>query len=270
MSFTAFWRRNKAFGLLALQQNLEYRFNFALDSVVQPLVAALIELTLWFAVFRSGEITTLGGHGLNDYLGYAFWAAFVARITSNWMYEFQMINDIDSGSINAILTRPIAYFESVVSQFYAYKTLIMLTSLWVPLAFCQVLGFPILWHRLPGFLLTLFSYLMVVQLLSFMVANMAFSMTRVGSLTVAKNLAIWVVSGELLPLDLLPEPFRSVLIHLPFANAVYIPVGYLTGRISTELWAQGLLSIAGGILVLGLLARWQWQRGMTSYTGTGA
>lgn len=270
MSSTAFWRRNKAFGLLALQQNLEYRFNFVMDAILQPLLAACIELTLWYAIFRGSQMQSMGGYELNDYLSYAFWAAFVARVSSTWMYEFKMISEIESGSINTLLTRPTSFFGSYMSQFLSYKLLIMLSSLWVPLSFTTVLGFPILWERLPGFMLTILCYLVLIQTLSFIVATLAFRLTRVGSFTVAKNLALWVLSGELLPLDLLPEPYRSLLIHLPFANAVYIPVGYITGRVDTQTWALGLVSIFVGTLILGLIARISWQKGVASYAGTGA
>lgn len=270
MSSIVFWRRNKAFFSVAIQQNLEYRFNFALDCFVQPMVAAVIELTLWLAIFRGASFSTFGGYSLNDYLAYAFWGAFVARIATTWTYEYKMIAEIESGSLNALLMRPTSFFEAYMSQFLGYKLTTILGSLWVPIAFCSALGFPILYERLPGMLLTILLYLLFVQTLSFIIANMAFHLTRVGSFTVAKNLALWVLSGELFPLDLLPEPFRSTFIAIPFSNAVYIPVGYITGRVSYETWTQGLLSIVIGLAVLGLIANFTWKKGVKAYVGTGA
>jgi ABC-type uncharacterized transport system permease subunit len=68
----------------------------------------------------------------------------------------------------------------------------------------------------------------------------------------------------------LPEPYRSWLLNLPFANAVYIPVGYLTGRFSIDLVWHGFWTTTLGIVVLGLIANLIWRRGLAKYAGTGA
>ncbi len=64
--------------------------------------------------------------------------------------------------------------------------------------------------------------------ISFLVSCAAFFLNKIHSFTAAKNLALWVISGEIIPLDLMPEPFRTILIALPFSSGVFIPVGYLT------------------------------------------
>jgi ABC-2 type transport system permease protein len=112
--------------------------------------------------------------------------------------------------------------------------------------------------------------MILVQTISFLVSALAFHFNRVYSMTIAKNLAMWVLSGELFPLDLLPEPYRGWLLDLPFANAVYIPVGYLTGRFSIDLVWHGFLTTTIGIVVLGMIANWIWRRGLLKYAGTGA
>jgi ABC-2 type transport system permease protein len=87
---------------------------------------------------------------------------------------------------------------------------------------------------------------------------------------VAKNLTLWVLSGELFPLDLLPESLRAKIIALPFSCAVYLPVGYITGRIEQPMMLNGFISLFIGIAVLAVLARLLWQSGIKTYTGTGA
>lgn len=241
-----------------------------MDAVGQPIASAGIEVLLWFAVFRVIEGNTLGGYGLDAYLAYAIWSSFAARVSSNWMYEFRMIEDISMGTLNSLLARPVSFFESYLSQFLGYKFMTALLSWWVPMLVIAIFDLPILWHRLPKVFLTLAFFLVFLQILSFIVSTFAFHMTRVASLTVAKNLLFWLLSGELIPLDLAPEPYRSWLLALPFCNAVYIPVGYLTGRVSDELWLQGLYSIAGGIAVFSLIAFLSWRKGIREYVGTGA
>jgi ABC-2 type transport system permease protein len=99
---------------------------------------------------------------------------------------------------------------------------------------------------------------------------MAFHLTRVNSLTVAKNLALWLFSGELLPLDLFPKEIFQFLIVLPFANATYIPVGYITGRVSEQVLYQGFISVLIGSLTLYLISQIFWTHSLKKYAGTAA
>ncbi len=270
MSFTSFLRRNRAFFRLAVLSNLEYRFNYFTDAILQPLVAALVELTLWHSIFATAAIASLGGYPKESYMAYAFWAPFVGRISANWMYEFRMTAEIESGSINALMVKPMSFFEYYLSQLLGYKVITTLASLIIPLVLVQFFAAKTDWSKVPLMLGLVFYYLIFVYLVSFIVTCMAFHLNRVHSLTVAKNLALWLLSGELVPLDLMPEPYRSWIISLPFASAVYIPVGYVTGRIGIEAVVQGFVSITIGCAVLAPIGYGLWKLGIKKYTGTGA
>jgi ABC-2 type transport system permease protein len=268
--FARFWKRNKAFFWLAVVSNLEYRFNYFTDAILQPVVSAVIELTLWYAVFRLAATQLFGGYPLENYLAYALWAPFVARITSNWMYEFRMTAEIEFGTINGLLVRPISFFECYLSQLLGYKVVTTAISLVVPISVCLFLDLPIFFSRVPIALTLIIYYVIFIYLLSFIITTIAFHLTKTHSLTVAKNLGLWILSGELVPLDLLPEPYRTWILHLPFANAVYIPVGYLTGRVPESLLWQGFYSTTLGLIVLGAASFFLWKVGLRKYVGTGA
>jgi ABC-2 type transport system permease protein len=263
-------RRNWAAARLAILNQLEYRINFLIDALVQPVLSAAVEVTLWAAILTGMRLQTLGGYSREVYLAYALWATFVGRITINWMYEFTMLNEIDSGAINAVLMRPISYFEYYLSQFMGYKGFAAISSLFVPVVVCKLMGLPLILDRLPEFLFSIFYYLIFVHTLSFSVACMAFFISRAQSFTALKNMAMWVLAGELVPLDLYPEPLRTWLMHSPFASGVYVPVGYITGRVGPELFRQSLLSVSVGIAVMGVVAVFMWKKGLRAYTGTGA
>jgi len=231
---------------------------------------ALIELTLWIAIFASSTSTSIGGFTREYYLAYVLWVAFIGRISSSWMYEFRMIEEVESGSINGLLVRPMSFFEYYLSQLMGYKFVTSIFSLMIPLAVIYWMDLPTDFSKVPIALALVVYYLIMVHCLSFIVSTFAFSLTRVHSFTVAKNLALWLLSGELIPLDLIPEPFKSVLLKLPFCNAVYMPVAYMTGRIPRDVFMQGFLSTTLGILFFGAIGWWLWRRGLTKYVGTGA
>jgi ABC-2 type transport system permease protein len=73
-----------------------------------------------------------------------------------------------------------------------------------------------------------------------------------------------------MPLDLIPEPYRSFFLALPFSAGVYTPVGYFTGRLEIHSIWQSFLSISIGIVLINLLGALMWKKGVKTYAGTGA
>lgn len=255
---------------LAVLQQLEYRFNLVADTVIQPVIVGLVEITLWLTFFASTGQSELIGFSRASYLSYALWAAFVARLSASWMYEQQMIDDIESGTVNSVLVRPISFFEYYLGQLLGYKVLITIISLIAPVVICSILDLPVQLTRLPLALALVFYYIVFGHVVSLMIASLGFFFSRVHHLTVAKNIALWMFTGEFFPLDLAPEPFRSILVALPFSSAAFRPVGYLTGRIDTPAMFDGFVSVTVGLLVLAPIATWMWNAGRRRYSGTGA
>jgi ABC-2 type transport system permease protein len=238
--------------------------------VVHPVITALIEVTLWLAVFRTLGTDNLAGFGRANYLAYAIWGAFVSRISVTWMYEFRMLEEIELGTVNNLLVRPLSFYEYYFSQFMGYKLLTTSVSLLVPLAGVLLFGLAGQLGRLPGALLLITYHLVLVQTISFCVACAAFRLNKAAAITAAKNLGLWLFSGELFPIDMAPEPWRHFMLALPFSNSVYVPVAYLTGRGDDSLLLHGFITNTYGLLFFGGLAVYLWKSGLRIYTGTGA
>ncbi len=255
---------------LAALQQLEYRFNLVADTIIQPLIVGLVEITLWLAFFASTGTSTLVGFSRESYLAYALWAAFISRVSTSWMYESLMIEDVETGNINSILVRPITFFEYYLGQLMGYKVLTTSISLLAPIAVCLFMDLPVELLRLPIALALVFYYLILVHLVSIVIASLGFFFTRIHHLTVAKNITLWMLTGEFFPLDIAPEPFKSILIALPFSSATFRPVGYMTGRVPLASIFEGFISVTCGILVVAPIAMWMWNAGRRRYSGTGA
>jgi ABC-2 type transport system permease protein len=268
--FANFWRRNLGGAKLAVLSQLEYRFNLFTDAVIQPVLTGGIEVALWSAIFAGSGLMTIGAFPRESYLAYALWGAFFARISANWMYEFRMIDEIDTGTVNSVLARPISFYEYYLSQFMGYKILTSLISLLVPFVLTAVIAGPTQLERFPAALVLVGFYLILVHTISFSIATCAFFFNRIHAFTVAKNIALWVLTGELFPLDLVPDPYRSWLLSLPFASAVFVPVGYLTGRLGHADLLRGFVTVAVGLVVLAPLSHLLWVAGRRRYSGTGA
>jgi ABC-2 type transport system permease protein len=124
--------------------------------------------------------------------------------------------------------------------------------------------------RLPVALSLVFVYLIFTYTLTFCLVTFAFRLTKISSLTFTKNLFIWLASGELFPMDLLPPTLQKLTSYLPFSCACYVPVGYLTHRLELDAVVKGLLVTSGWALILGFIAKILWHRGLRAYSGTGA
>lgn len=181
-----------------------------------------------------------------------------------------MLEQIETGRVNSILVRPISFYKFYLSQFVGYKLLAAFFSLPLPLLACFYFKAPMQVQRLPAMILLVTYYLVLAHTLSFCVACLAFFMNRATSFTGLKNMLMWVLAGELVPLDLYPGPLRTLLLHSPFAAGVYVPVSYITGRIGHGALLQSFVSVTLGIVVFAVIGAVLWRRGLRSYTGTGA
>jgi ABC-2 type transport system permease protein len=229
-----------------------------------------MEVTIWSAIISSTGRATFAGYTKESYVAYALWAAFFGRVGANWMYEFRMVDEIDSGTINSVLARPISFYEYYLSQFMGYKLITSAISFVIPVVVTLFMNGPTHLERLPLACALQFFYLILVHTLSFTVASLGFFLNRVHGFTMAKNIALGMLTGELFPLDLVPEPFRHVVMILPFSNSVYVPVGYLTGRLGIADVGRGFVSLLISLGIMALIAKTIWQAGRRRYSGTGA
>ncbi len=269
-SFVVFWKRNLAFAKLAIISNLEYRFNFFIDSLVQPVLTCFLEVMLWLAIFKGANKETIAGFSQEYYLGYAIWAAFFSRIATSWMYEARMIEEIGSGSINSIIVRPMSFYEYYLSQLLGYKFIITVTSLFAPVIICLAFNLPTDISRVPMAVLLSFYFLIFIHSISFLLSTLAFHFTKINSVTAVKNMILWVMMGDQFPLDLLPEKIAAFFISLPFSSGVFLPVAYITHRVEVDKIFNGFISVTVGLLVVNLIGGYMWRVGLKSYSGTGA
>ena len=186
------------------------------------------------------------------------------------MYEFRMIDEIESGKVNGLLLRPISFYEYYLGQYLGYKTLTGVLSFLIPITVCLFVSSPVDLLRLPLAVSLLFFYVIFIHTVSFCIASLGFFFNKIHSVTIAKNITIWLLSGEIFPLDLVPDPYKKILLWLPFSSGVFVPTGYLTGRLQVHDVLLGFRSVSIGIFISGAVAMVLWTQGRRVYSGTGA
>jgi len=237
--------------------------------VLIPICFFLVEAAFWVGLIEASGSDQLGGFPVSYYLGY-FLYSILQLGSINWRFERAMIAEINSGAVNALLLRPSSFYEYHLGQLLGQKLITILTMTPVVVLIAWIWDLPFHLDRLPLVLMMGISYVILLFSLHFAVAAMAFFFDNVYSLNNSKNMIIWILTGELMPLDLLPSPLREWVIALPFSCGIYLPASYLSGRIDFNMFMNGFISLAIGGLVFGLLASFIWKRGLRHYGGTGA
>lgn len=269
MSYVSFLKINLAYIKLGISSRMAYPFDLIIGVLIIPLFYFLGEVAFWLGLIKASGRETLAGFPASYYIGYCLWT--ILQLGSvNWRFERVMIAEINNGTVNASLLRPSSFYQYHLGQLLGQKLMTALMMTPVILMIASIWHLPFYLERLPLALLMGFCYLLLLFSLHFAIASMAFFFNHVYSLNFTKNMFIWFLSGELMPLDLLPAPLRDYVLWLPFSSGVYRPAAYLSGRITREVFAQGFISLTIGAVFFGLIASFVWRKGLRCYGGTGA
>ena len=244
-------------------QHRGFFFILAFLWMIPPLVA----LFVWMAAAGDGRI---GGLDRGGFAAYYLVLILVNQLTysqANWTVG----DEIRYGGLNVWLQRPIPVLYSYLSSEIAGKAVYMVFLLPVT-ALLAVLLRPGLQVRPLDALLFVPSLLMAWALRTFWgmaLAELAFWSTRADALLVVQDSLVFVFSGLVAPVALLPAGLGRWALLLPFRYMVGFPVEVLTGQLSAAEIGLGLASQAGWLALALLLARGLWQRGIRRYTAVG-
>jgi len=259
--------------IVGIQNTMVYRVNFLFRGLL-GLVPLLATIYLWEAVYagRAGD-PTLAGYTLADMISYYLVVMVVDSLTAVTDDDWQIAADIRDGRIGHLLLKPIDYLGYRLCLFTAGR-----------LVYCSVAALPIaaflLWQRDqlvwpadPVVWMAFGASLLLTGLLQFLIsyatALLAFWLLEISTfvfiLFAFENLA----GGHLFPLDILPPAVASALHWTPFPYQLFFPVSVFLGRVSgPELW-EGLAIQAAWVVLMWMIARAVWRRGIRHYVAVG-
>lgn len=229
----------------------------------------LIMLALWNAVTAEGSIAGFGQVEMARY----FTATLVVRqLTSCWLV-WQFNWEVKTGGLSPKLLRPLnpLWFEGLTMlAAMPFRALVLF-----PLLAALVLWRPdlVAWPGALALLLAAVSTAMAFAL-QFLVQSL-FGMISFWWDQSMGLFNLWfgawmLLSGYVAPIAVFPAWARSALDVLPFRYMLGLPVELLGGFLAPE-DALGELGVQLlWIVVLGLLARWMWARGIARYGAFGA
>ncbi|MGP0067356.1 MAG: ABC transporter permease [Isosphaeraceae bacterium] len=260
---------------VSLSERMTYRGDFLLGTILRflPMVTTIL---LWKAIYKGADETAgpskavLGGSSItftyHEMIAYLLLTQISRLFSSMPGLAGGIAKEIREGTLKRYLIQPMDMIGYLLTYRIAHKAAYIVTS-FIP----YVLLFSICHEYFEGFpdaptLLAFAVSLILGFLVGFFfeacVGMVGFWFLEVTSLLYIVMTLNFFISGHMLPLDLLPEPWAGLLKAMPFQYMAYFPAVVFLGKVKGTtlllhlffeiLWAVFFMLLARGLYRLGL------------------
>lgn len=252
---------------ISLQKTFTYR-SVEIIWVIYSFITPLLFMQIW-----SKNINNVQGFDLSEIVTYYFIMTIIEILVTPHVL-FNVVNNIRDGDINFSLLKPYSYFTKLFVEEIPYKFTAYLFSI-VPFAF-----FILIYKSyivIPSLTISKIALLIVILLLSYLllfliefaIACLAFFITEVEAIIRIFFTFLAVFSGQLFPLEFMPEILKSIGNFLPFKSYWYYPSMIVIGKQELVNLQEGFLVLLFWIVFFALLVKFLWTKGIKSYTAYG-
>lgn len=252
-----------------LQQYLVYRVNFIFWRL-QVIISFLTFYFLWFAIAHDRH--SVGGYTTPQIYSY-FVIGYIIRALVFSTRTADIGGDIQNGNLSVLLLKPIGTIKYYFSRdfidkifnlfFMTIEFVLIIIFLRPSLIFPSLTNFFFFLLSLVIAIIIFFFYSLVISFATFWTDQAWSSRFLFG--VVFTNL----LSGQYLPLDLLPPTFSRVLNYTPFPYLYYYPVRFWLGKESPQTAIFILFASLCMLLFFYFLAQLLWLRGKRRYQSYG-
>lgn len=255
---------------LYFQHGFQYRarnFMWLIISFINPLVLLLF----WQGIL--GTKQSIGGWSLTLINSYYIFIIVASALLMQHV-EFQVAYyDIKRGELVRELLKPFSYTKMrfiaespwrILQGIYA----IAMVALLIYLLKKPVVIFPHADQLIYIFLIALNAYILSF-FFKMALSLTAFWLTSVDGIFETNDVATIMLSGLVLPLELLPAWLHTLAIYTPYPYILHYPVGAAIGLYTTASLQLVILIQLVWIGGLALLYRFMWSRGLKQFTGVG-
>ena len=256
----------------SLVERMTYRGDFLLGTVLRFL-PVMTTILLWEAVFAGSSKEDIAGYDRDKMIAYLLLIHISRMFSSMPGLASGISRDIRDGSLKKYLLQPLDMIGYLISYRAAHKAAYIATSA-LPYAglFFVFRGY------FGGFpdVLTLLAYLLSL-ILSFLIGfffeacmgMVGFWMLEVTSLLWIVTTLSYFISGQMMPLDLIPGFWGTLVKALPFQYLAYFPAVVFLQKVQGADLVIGLCIQAAWVVAFGALTRWLYLRGLRRYSAFG-
>ncbi len=259
---------------VSLAERMTYRGDFFLATVFRflPMVTTIL---LWQAIYEgAGKMQSeMAGFRYRDMIAYLLLTHISRMFSSMPNLAGGIARDVREGTLKRYLLQPMDMIGYLLAYRVAHKVAYIVTS-FIPYAllFFVCRGF---FDGLPdpatlaAYALSLVLAFLVGFFFEVSVGMVGFWFLEVTSLLYIVMTVNFFISGQMLPLDLLPEPWAGLLKLLPFQYMAYFPAAVFLGKIQgTSLWLYLLGELLWAVFFM-ILARVLYRLGLRRYSAFG-
>ncbi len=205
---------------------LEYKAN-SIVGLFAIFTGLLIEYLIWSMVYESQSATyAIDGWTFNRLIAYIFLSMIIGQLKSSWVTSHEMIMQIRQGFMNQYIVKPISFFSYHLMNFIGTNILyyIPYSILFIiaPIIFKDLIFIHII--QIPFFILSVIISIYLSYSIYFFMVCFAFWFGEVRALLAAYNIAMFVLAGQIIPLDFFPDSYIQIINYTPIPYLIKFPV----------------------------------------------
>lgn len=232
----------------------------ALILLFSTALQVFLQVTFWTALQRSGSITA-NGLSPSQLVTYAALGVIQLRVlTSNVHWHVQW--RVSTGDVAVDLVRPRSFvsllFARDIGRFIfniAIAAIVLGVTMWL-----MSVEPPASWVNGLAYVVSVSLALVVNFLVMVSMAALSFWLVETSGVYAVLYLMVGLLSGGVIPLNIMPEPLRRLCEVLPFQAAIHIPVSVYIGHLDVRHLATSIAVQLLWIAVLAALAAFVWSR----------
>ncbi|MEO8698719.1 MAG: ABC-2 family transporter protein [Kofleriaceae bacterium] len=256
---------------IGVAETVAYRAEFLVWMLTTTI--PLIMLALWTSVARDGAFFSPDGveYTSEKFQAYYLSNLIVRQLTGSWV-AWQISEEIRTGSMAMRLLRPLHPFFAIAASHIAAVPFRSIVAL--PIAVILLVGSgatELATNPLQLVLLVpslLLAWLITFAIL-FLLGALAFWVTRAMAMLNLYFGLFMLLSGYLLPIDLLPPYVAGVARYSPFRFMQSLPIELMTKKLPTGELAMLMLGQVGWTVVAVVGALWVWRLGVRRFEAVG-
>ncbi|MCC7163665.1 MAG: ABC-2 family transporter protein [Anaerolineae bacterium] len=229
----------------------------------------LVMLAVWLSLAEDGPIA---GFTAGDFVGYYLLSFYMRQMTSVWV-AWELDYDIRHGDMSSKLLHPLNPIHEYVAFNLADKVIrgFMFTPVVIVVALLAPgVTFLVTPLNLLFFAIAVMGAWAMRYFFQFNLGLLGFWFSQALVLTDVFWMLFLLLGGGVAPIELLPEPLRTIAYHLPFRFMMSFPIEIMMGRLSVNEILVGFVSVAAWVVVLATVYRILWARGIRQFSAFGA
>jgi ABC-2 type transport system permease protein len=263
---------------IGLEERLVYRGDFALGTLMRFL-PIITQIFLWWAVFEAiggGQRSegSIAGYSFENMVAYYLLTMVSRAFSSMPGLASGIARQIRDGEVKKYLIQPVDMVGFLLLNRVAHKIAYYSVAL-LPFAFvffvCRgffVDGWPDA-MTLAAWIAALIMAFLLGFFLEATLGLIGFWFLEVTSLLFIYMLLNFFLSGHMFPLDMLPQPWNSIVNMLPLKYLAFFPAAVFLGRVQGPELLQGLITQAAWVVFFIITSRVAFARGVKRYSGFG-